>query len=471
MAKYICSVCEYVHDEEKTGQKWDDLPEDWVCPVCESPKNYFTRTDETESAPESHDDKVEEKTAAPVLIDLQKTMAEAEPYFADIQEIARNNRTVDEPMRTKEPVISWDEILIKGAQLAKMPLNKKASVNTKTVIGSRAAKPLVIETPIYISHMSFGALSKEAKIALARGSAAVQTIICSGEGGILPDEFDAAYRYVFEYVPNQYSATEDNLKNVDAIEIKIGQSAKPGMGGHLPGNKVTSEIAKIRGFKEGEDIISPSHFEDIRCREDLKQRVDWLRKTSGGRPIGIKLAAGDIEADIEFAVYAGPDFITIDGRAGATGSAPKFVKASTSIPTLFAIYRARKYLDENDVTDISLMITGGLRISSDFAKALALGADAVAISTSALIAIGCQQYRVCNTGKCPMGIATQDPELRRRLDIDLAAQRLENFLRISTEELKDFSRLTGNDDVHGLAVSNLCTTSSEISNYTAIAHV
>ena len=471
MAKYICSVCEYVHDEEKTGQKWDDLPEDWVCPVCESPKNYFTRTDETESAPESHDDKVEEKTAAPVLIDLQKTMAEAEPYFADIQEIARNNRTVDEPMRTKEPVISWDEILIKGAQLAKMPLNKKASVNTKTVIGSRAAKPLVIETPIYISHMSFGALSKEAKIALARGSAAVQTIICSGEGGILPDEFDAAYRYVFEYVPNQYSATEDNLKNVDAIEIKIGQSAKPGMGGHLPGNKVTSEIAKIRGFKEGEDIISPSHFEDIRCREDLKQRVDWLRKTSGGRPIGIKLAAGDIEADIEFAVYAGPDFITIDGRAGATGSAPKFVKASTSIPTLFAIYRARKYLDENDVTDISLMITGGLRISSDFAKALALGADAVAISTSALIAIGCQQYRVCNTGKCPMGIATQDPELRRRLDIDLAAQRLENFLRISTEELKDFARLTGNDDVHALAVSNLCTTSSEISNYTAIAHV
>ncbi|MGD8292717.1 MAG: glutamate synthase-related protein, partial [Desulfobacterales bacterium] len=181
--------------------------------------------------------------------------------------------------------------------------------------------------------------------------------------------------------------------------------------------------------------------------------------------------AGDIEADLAFAVYAEPDFITLDGRAGATGSAPKFVKASTSIPTLFAIYRARKYLDENDATDINLMITGGLRISSDFAKALALGADAVAISTSALIAIGCQQYRVCNTGKCPMGIATQDPELRRRLDIDQAAQRLENFLRVSTEELKDFARLTGNSDVHGLSVSDLCTTSSEISGHTAIAHV
>ncbi|MGD9285504.1 MAG: glutamate synthase-related protein, partial [Desulfobacterales bacterium] len=187
--------------------------------------------------------------------------------------------------------------------------------------------------------------------------------------------------------------------------------------------------------------------------------------------IGIKLAAGDIEADLEIAVYAEPDFITIDGRAGATGSAPKFVKASTSIPTLFAIYRARKYLDENAAADISLTITGGLRISSDFAKALALGANAVAISTAALIAIGCQQYRVCNTGKCPIGIATQVPELRRRLDIEQAAEQLENFLRISTEELKDFARLTGNDDVHKLSIQNLCTTNSEISAHTEIKHV
>ncbi len=473
MAKYICSVCEYVHDEAKTGQKWADLPEDWVCPVCESPKSYFSTmgAGEPEMTPEQKDDTAAKETAAPVAIDLQKTIAEAEPYFADIQEIARSRRTVDEPMRTKAPVISWDEILFKGGQLAKIPLNHDEPVDTHTVIGPRAEIPLVIETPIYISHMSFGALSKEAKSALAKGSAAVRTLICSGEGGILPEEFDAAYRYIFEYVPNQYSVTEENLKKVDAVEIKIGQSAKPGLGGHLPGKKVTSEIARIRGSKEGQDIISPSHFKDIRSREDLKNRVDWLRATSGGRPIGIKLAAGDIEADLAIVVHAQPDFITIDGRAGATGSAPKFVKASTSIPTLFAIHRARKYLDANDAADISLTITGGLRISSDFAKALALGADAVAISTSALIAIGCQQYRVCNTGKCPVGIATQDPDLRRRLDVDQAAQNLENFLRVSTEELKDFARLTGNSDVHGLAASDLCTTNSEISNYTAIAHV
>ena len=258
---------------------------------------------------------------------------------------------------------------------------------------------------------------------------------------------------------------------MDAIEIKIGQSAKPGLGGHLPGKKVTSEIARIRGFQEGKDIISPSHFKDIHSKEELKSRVDWLKETSGGKPIGIKMAAGDIEADLKFAVYAGPDFITIDGRAGATGSAPKFVKASTSIPTLFAIYRARKYLDDNAATDISLTITGGLRISSDFAKALALGADAVAISTAALIAIGCQQYRVCNSGKCPMGIATQDPALRARLDVENAARGLENFLRVSTEEIKDFARLTGNDDVHKLSIQDLCTTNSEISNHTEIEHV
>ena len=471
MAKYLCTVCEYVHDEEQTAQLWDDLPVDWACPVCGSPKDYCTLVAEEDSAPQPEQIEKEQTEEAPVPVDLQKTMATAEPYFADIQAIARSSHTVNEPMRTKEPVISWDEVLFKGAQLARLPLNQEDPVKTTTVIGPRADKPLVIETPIYISHMSFGALSKQAKIALAKGSAALKSLICSGEGGILPEEFDASYRYIFEYVPNQYSVSEENLQKVDAIEIKIGQSAKPGLGGHLPGKKVTPEIAQIRGKKAGEDITSPAHFTDIRTKEELKARVDWLREISGGRPIGVKLAAGDIEADLAFAVYARPDFITIDGRAGSTGSAPKFVKASTSIPTLFALYRARKFLDENEAGSISLTITGGLRISSDFAKALAMGADAVAISTAALIAIGCQQYRVCNTGRCPVGIATQDPELCRRLDVDQAAGWLENFLRVSTDELKSFARLTGKDDVHSLSIQDLCTTNSEISNHTSIEHV
>ncbi len=401
----------------------------------------------------------------------RRSSDEREHRMDDIHTIAATGRSITEPMRTGKKTTSWDDLLIKGAQLDKLPRNENEPVGTKTVIGPGAAQPLVIETPLYVSHMSFGALSREIKIALAKGSAAVGTAICSGEGGILEDELGGAHRYIFEYVPNQYSVTDENLRRVDAIEIKIGQSAKPGMGGHLPGNKVTAEIASVRGRREGADIISPAHFEDIRTREDLKRHVESLRERSDGRPIGVKIAAGNLEADLQFALSAGPDFITVDGRAGATGAAPKFIKDATSVPSIFALYRARKFLDEHQADNVSLIITGGLRVSADFAKALALGADAVAVATAALMAGGCQQYRICNTGKCPVGITSQDPELRKRLDIAKSAQGLENFLRVSTDELATFARLTGNDDVHQLSLRDLCTTNSEISNNTAIAHV
>jgi len=243
------------------------------------------------------------------------------------------------------------------------------------------------------------------------------------------------------------------------------------LGGHLPGRKVSKDIAAIRGFPEGSDIISPSHFRDVRTKEDLKRKVDWLRDISGGRPIGIKLAAGHIEQDLSVALCAEPDFITTDGRPGATGAAPKLVKMATFVPTLFALNRSRRSLDQEGASSVSLLITGGLRVSPDFAKVLAMGADAVAIGTAALMACGCQQHRICDTGKCPMGIATQDPRLRARLDIDTAASRLSKSLRVSTDELRDFARLTGNDDVHKLSVQDLCTTNSEISNHTRIEHV
>ena len=220
------------------------------------------------------------------------------------------------------------------------------------------------------------------------------------------------------------------------------------MGGRLPAEKVTAEIAAMRGYPEGSDILSPAAFEDILNRDDLKEKVRWLREKSGGRPIGVKIAAGDIEEDLEVILYAEPDYITIDGRPGATAAALKYIKAATSVPTIFALYRARKYLDEHGAKDVSLVITGGLRVSSDFAKALALGADAVAIGTAALMACACQQYRLCHTGLCPVGVTTQKPELRRRLQPDISARQLEHFLRVSTDELRDFARLTGNDDVH-----------------------
>ncbi|MGB6339058.1 MAG: FMN-binding glutamate synthase family protein, partial [Candidatus Aminicenantaceae bacterium] len=392
-------------------------------------------------------------------------------HMTDIHEMADTGRPIIEPMRTRKPTPSWDDILIIGAQLAKLPLNKDVPVSTETTIGPMAKKPMVIETPVYVTHMSFGALSKEAKIALAKGSAAAKTAMCSGEGGILPESLENSYKYIFEYVPNKYSATEENLKKVDAVEIKIGQSAKPGMGGHLPGKKVTKEVAEIRGFKEGDDIISPSHFDDITNRDQLREKVSWLRELSGGIPIGIKFAAGHVEADLEVALYAEPDFITIDGRAGATGASPKLVKMATSVPSMYALHRAKKYLQEKNINYVSLLITGGFRVSSDFVKALAMGADAIAIGTAALMAIGCQQYRICHTGKCPMGITTQDPDLRARLNVEDSAKGLENFLRASTDEIKDFTRLTGNNDIHKLSSNDLCTTNSEISNYTDIEHV
>lgn len=396
---------------------------------------------------------------------------ELEGHMVDIHTIATTGRSIIEPMRTRKRTFSWDDLLLKGAQLAKLPLNEEEPVRTETVIGPSAQHPLVLATPVYVSHMSFGALSREIKIALAAGSAAVGTAICSGEGGILEDELEAAHKYIFEYVPNRYSVTEKNLQRVDAIEIKIGQSAKPGMGGHLPGRKVTHEIAEVRDRPLGADITSPAGFEDIRTRDGLRQKVEWLRELSGGRPIGIKIAAGNIEADLEYALFGEPDFITLDGRAGATGAAPKVVKDATSIPTIFALYRARKSLLEHGADNVSLVITGGLRISSDFAKALALGADAVAIGTAALMAAGCQQYRICNTGRCPVGVTSQDPELRKRLKVEESAGRLENYLRVSTEELKTFARLTGNDDVHQLSISDISTTSAEVSGHTGIEHV
>jgi glutamate synthase domain-containing protein 2 len=476
MVKYRCNVCnvfEYnpLHGNSllgiRPGTKIEDFPDNWRCPICNSDKSHLIPVKEV-ITPISHE---ERKDLGSYLGPWRRESDEIEMHMHEIHLISRTGEALTEPMRTKKPVVSWDDILIKGAQIAKIPQNKEVPVTTRTVIGPKAKFPLVIETPVYVTHMSFGALSREVKTALAMGSAAMQTAIGSGEGGILLEEREVAYRYIFEYVPNRYSVTDENLQKADAIEIKIGQSTSPGLGAHLPAEKVTAEIAGIRGYPEGTDIISPANYNDIRNRDDLKAKVAWLREKSGGRPIGVKIAAGNIEDDLEVILFAKPDFITIDGRPGATGSAPKFIKDATSVPTIYALYRARKFLDSMGADGVSLIITGGLRISSDFAKALAMGADAVAIGTAALMACGCQQYRLCATGKCPVGVTTQNPDLRKRLEIDISARMLELFLQVCNEELKDFARLTGNNNVHDLQITDLCTTSSEISGHTNIKHV
>ena len=472
MAKYRCQLCGYIYDEEKEGIKFKDLPDDWQCPMCSAPKEAFELVEEKVNAlKEANVDQIEKSSdLASYLKEYTRVSDSKEKNMQDIHTMATTGQSIISAMGTSLPVISWDDILILGSQLKKMPLFEHEDVSLKTVIGKHAKQPMVLETPVFVSHMSFGALSKEAKTALAIGTKQVKTAICSGEGGILPEEFSNAYQYIFEYVPNKYSLSDENLQKVSAIEIKIGQGTKPGMGGHLPGAKVTEEIAKIRGKEVNQDIISPSKFPEIKTKEDLQKLVSTLRKKSKGRPIGIKIAAEHIEEDLEFACFAKPDFITIDGRGGATGASPKIIKDATTVPTIYTLYRARKYLNEHH-QDIDLIITGGLRTSSDFAKAIAMGASAVAIATAAMIAIGCQQYRICQTGKCPVGIATQDPELRKRFNIEKSSQRLTNYFNVINEELKTFARITGNTNIHDLSVYDLATTNDEIAKYTNIKHV
>ncbi|MEE1335204.1 glutamate synthase-related protein [Methanobrevibacter sp.] len=459
---YKCTICGHIHDEESTGILLKNLDK---CPICGQPISKFVEVENSQSTQnekESDSDLAYDKKYAKSDRDIR--------YMDAIHQMAITGESIVSAMYTDMPMPNWDEILILGNQLNPQPLESDVDVNTQTVIGKSAKKPLVIESPVYITHMSFGALSRETKIALAKGSAAVKTAQCSGEGGILPEEMENAYKYIFEYVPNKYSATGDNLKNADAIEIKIGQSTKPGLGGQLQGEKVTEEIAQIRGKPLGKDIHSPATIPEVNSKEDLKNLVDELRMKSHGRPIGLKFAAGRIEDDLSHVLYAEPDFITIDGRGGSTGASPKLIRDSTSVPTIYALSRARKYLDEHE-SEIDLTITGGLRVSSDFAKALAMGADAIAIGTAAMIATACQQYKICDTGDCPVGVATQDDELRKRLKIETASKRIENYLRVSTEELKTFARITGHDDVHDLNTDDLCTLNSEISDYTDIKHV
>lgn len=467
MSIFRCRFCGAKYDEEKEGKKVTMLR---VCPVCGVKAEQLVLL-EAEEKPEAN-------SQAPVRPVQQEELAydpeylrinTGNRYMDEIHEMAVSGKSIIAAMGTEMKMPDWDQILFLGAQLDPMPLDEHAPVSTRTVIGKNAAKPMVLENPVYISHMSFGALSKETKVALAKGSAMAGSAMCSGEGGILPEEKAAANRYIFEYVPNQYSVTDENLKAADAIEIKIGQGTKPGMGGHLPGEKVTEEISRIRNKPMGQDVISPSRLPGINTREDLKALVSELRERSEGRPIGIKIAAGRIEKDLAFCLAAEPDFITIDGRGGATGASPKLIRDATSVPTIYALSRARKYLDQVG-SQVELVITGGLRVSSDFAKALAMGADAVAIASSALIAAACQQYKICGTGKCPVGVATQDPELRSRFKEEAAAKRVANFLRVSLEEICTFARITGHDNIHDMNVSDLCTISSEISDYTEIPH-
>ncbi|MEX1312178.1 MAG: glutamate synthase-related protein [Candidatus Sulfomarinibacteraceae bacterium] len=400
-----------------------------------------------------------------------------EPHYQYIQDLANHGLSkfghhgqVAAMGVPRSELPQWDDIQILTAQLHTFPLLDDADVGTNVVIGPNAAKPLELEIPLFVSDMSFGALSEEAKIALATGAEMAGTGICSGEGGMLPEEQKANSRYFYELASARFGYSMDKVQRCQAFHFKGGQGAKTGTGGHLPGDKVQGKIAEVRGLDEGQPAVSPPRFPDWDSVTHYRDFAAEVREATGGIPIGVKLSAQHIERDIEAALEIGVDYIILDGRGGGTGAAPLIFRDNISVPTIPALARARRFLDGQGRKDITLVVTGGLRLPADFVKALALGADAVAVSNSALQAIGCLGMRACHTNNCPVGIATQKPHLRRRLEIKRGARQLDNFFRAATDLMKVLARACGHSHLRDFNQDDLTTWKREMAHLTGLRY-
>ena len=399
-----------------------------------------------------------------------------EPHNAAIQRLARNglksghHGDMDSMGVPRTDLPNWDDIQILTAQLSKPPLLEDEPVGTDVVIGPNAQRPLRLEIPLFVSDMSFGALSEPAKRAMAQGAEIAGTGICAGEGGMLDEEQQDNSRYFYELASGRFGFSWDKLDRVQAFHFKGGQGAKTGTGGHLPGHKVTPRIAEVRGLAEGQDAISPARFPEWTDPAQIRDFADEVRDRTGGIPIGYKLSAQHIEKDIDAALEVGVDYIILDGRGGGTGAAPTLFRDNISVPTIPALARARAHLDRLDRADVTLVITGGLRTSADFIKAMALGADAIAVSNSAMQAIGCIAMRACHTNSCPVGIATQKPHLVSRLVVEKSAQRLANFFTASTELMQLMARACGHDHLNKFSVNDLTTWKKEMADLSGVPY-
>ncbi|MEM7767204.1 MAG: glutamate synthase-related protein [Pseudomonadota bacterium] len=399
-----------------------------------------------------------------------------EPYNARIQAYARDGLSkvghhgiVDAMGVPRADLPDWDDLQLLTAQLHRMPLLDGAPVATETIIGPNAQKPLKLAIPLFVSDMSFGALSEPAKLALARGAELAGTGICSGEGGMLADEQAENSRYFYELASGRFGFSWDKLDRVQAFHFKGGQGAKTGTGGHLPGEKVYGKIAETRGLEPGQPAISPPRFPDWTETAQIRAFADEVRTRTGGIPIGYKLSAQHIEKDIDAALEIGVDYIILDGRGGGTGAAPILFRDNISVPTIPALARARRHLDQT-APNVSLIITGGLRTPADFVKALALGADAVALSNAAMQAIGCIAMRACHTNNCPVGIASQKPHLVSRLVVESSAQRLRNFFDASVELMAVLARACGHDSLAGFNPGDLTTFNRNMADLSGVQY-
>ncbi|MEO1543083.1 MAG: glutamate synthase-related protein [Pseudomonadota bacterium] len=399
-----------------------------------------------------------------------------EPHNGLIQRYAReglsktgHHGVMDSMGVPRDQLPSWDDIQLVTAQLHKVPLLDDDPVRTEVVIGPNAQKPLRLNIPLMVSDMSFGALSEPAKLALARGAEIAGTGICSGEGGMLPDEQAANSRYFYELASARFGFSWDKLSSVQAFHFKGGQGAKTGTGGHLPGEKVQGRIAEVRGLKPGDAAVSPARFPEWTEVSQIRDFADDVRSRTGGIPIGYKLSAQHIEKDIDAALEVGVDYIILDGRGGGTGAAPLIFRDNISVPTIPALARARRHLDACGRSDVTLIITGGLRKPADFIKALALGADVAALSNSAMQAIGCLAMRACHTNNCPVGIATQKPHLVNRLVVEKSARQLANFFDASVELMQVMARACGHDDLSKFSNDDLTTWKSDMAAMSGVA--
>lgn len=385
-----------------------------------------------------------------------------EPFVTQIHQLAAHGLNSEHGPTAamgvpRDQLPSWDSIQVLTAQLARLPLLDGEPVNTQTVIGPGARRPLTLDIPLFVSDMSFGALSEEAKTALAAGAELAGTGICSGEGGMLPEEQQQNSKYFYELASGRFGWSFDRVRQVQAFHFKGGQGAKTGTGGHLPGNKVVGKIAEVRGLPPGTAAVSPARFPDWTSLQPFEEFAAQVREISGGIPVGYKMSAQHIERDIDAALQIGVDYIILDGRGGGTGAAPTIFRDNISVPTIPALARARRHLDRSQAGQVTLVITGGVRTPADMVKAMALGADAIALSNAALQAIGCVGMRACNTNSCPAGIATQDPHLRARLPIPAGAQRLNRFLRSTVDLMVVLARACGHRNLADFNIDDLVT--------------
>ena len=385
---------------------------------------------------------------------------------------------------TFQNVTHFDELTFLSTGLTRFPLEGyKEKCETRTVIGNRyASKPLILETPIYISGMSYGALSPNAKTALGKGASLVGTASCTGDGGMLQAERDASDKLIYQVLPSRYGFNPHHLLQAQAIEIVVGQGAKPGTGGMLMGIKIPDEIAQMRDLPTGIDQRSPARHPDWLGPDDLSIKIDQLREATDHKiPVHVKLGACRVTDDVKLAAKAGADAIIVDSMLAGTGASAEVLLDHSGIPTVPAIVMAREALREIGLSEtVSLIASGGIRSGADAAKALALGADAVAIGIAALIALNCNKdipdanYEEeigvpagkcthCHTGKCPVGITTQDPDLISRLPVDEAAERVANFINSMTMEMTLLTRSLGKSNVHSLEPEDLAALTIEAS--------